>query len=79
MKKIILAATLIITAASASAADFCKGTTKAGKQCSRKAGENGYCYQHTPNAHHCQGTTKAGQPCKIVVKEGKQFCAIHSK
>src|SRR5690349_6218633 len=28
------------------AAGQCKGITRAGKRCSRKAGANGYCYQH---------------------------------
>lgn len=58
----------------------CKGLTKIGQQCSRKASEGAlYCKQHNPTFAKCAGITKSGNPCKSLPMKNSKFCHNHNK
>lgn len=56
----------------------CKGTTKAGTQCTRQT-TTMYCKQHDINAIRCGAKTKAGTECKNIVKVAGLKCHNHNK
>ena len=72
---------------------MCKGFTKKGKECSKKAGENGYCCLHKeheltsetsePEIQEkkekvkCNGVTKKGNPCSKKAGENG-YCKVHT-
>lgn len=56
----------------------CKATTKENKPCKMYAGDNGYCFVHSPNKPHCKGTTAKGKPCKQMPGKDSQYCRFHN-
>lgn len=79
MKKVLIAAAMLLSIAANAQKQHCTATTKAGTPCSRYATEGAsYCKQHNPASPHCGATTKAGTPCKALVKEQGKHCKAHS-
>ena len=55
----------------------CKAITKSGKPCGGKAGANGYCFVHNPDAARCGAYKPNGTQCKLLVKKPGDHCRHH--